>query len=166
MTNKFRIGAAGVAVISAFGMAGIANAAVETADAEANILAAITITVDASLNFGDIAVNGAGTVDVPYDGSGAVCSANLVCAGGDNPGAFSLTGAADLDVSIVLDNVVDLSGPGTDLVLSGLTDSEGGSMTLDNAGEGSFTDGGTIAVAAGQAAGVYTGSFDVTVEYQ
>jgi hypothetical protein len=166
MITKFRIGAAGVALVSAFGLASVANAAAsDTATAEANILAPLTLSADNSLHFGDIAVNGAGTVVVAADGSGASCSANLICTGGDSPADFTVTGSAGETVGIAYSNVVALSGPGANMTLSGLNADSGATLGL-GAGTANFSVGGTLTVNAGQVAGYYSGSFDVTVEYQ
>lgn len=165
MITKFRIGAAGVALISAFAIAASAHAATAAADATAQILDALSIDNTAPLNFGLIGVNGAGTVTVDTAGD-ATCDANLVCAGTSSAAAFVVEGTPSTNVSVVLDGIVDLSGAGDDLVLSALTSSAGATLALDGSGEGSFTVGGTIAVAAGQAPGVYTGSFNATVEYE
>jgi len=166
MITKFRIGAAGVALATAFGMSSAAHAATASSDAQALILEALQITNTEPLDFGDIAVNGAGTVVVAADGSGATCSVNLVCAGNDQPASFDLEGAANLDVSISLGSIVNLTGPGAPMTLSLLTSSEGASTTLDAGGLGSFDVGGTLTVNAGQVAGWYTGSFVATVLYQ
>lgn len=167
MITKFRIGAAGVALISALGMASAAYAAdSETATAEANILEALDLVYVNSLHFGDIAVNGAGTVSVPANGSGATCTANLICAGGDSPADFTVQGSPSTAVDISYSNVVNLTGPGTAMTLSNLNADVGTSLTLDGTGNGAFSVGGDLAVNAGQAAGYYSGSFDVTVEYQ
>ena len=166
MITKFRIGAAGVALISAIGMASVANAAAsDTATAEANILSPLTLTADNSLHFGDIAVSGAGNATVAADGSGITCDPNLYCVGGSSPADFTVGGSSGSTVSIAVSNVVDLTGPGVAMTLSGLNADAGASLLLTGATTG-FSVGGTLAVNAGQAAGYYSGSFDVTVEYQ
>lgn len=165
MNMKFRFGAAGVALVSAFGLAASAHAATANADATAQILDTLQIDNTADLDFGQVGVTGAGTVTVSTAGA-ATCSVNLVCAGTSSAAAFTVEGTANTNVSIVLDNISNLSGPGADLVLSALTSSAGASLALDGSGAGSFTVGGTIAVAANQTPGVYNGSFDATVEYE
>jgi hypothetical protein len=168
MFNKFRIGAAGVALISAFGLAGTAQAAdTATATAEAEILEALSLTALNSLDFGQIAVNGAGTVVVAATGGAPTCSANLICAAGtSSPGDFEVEGTAGTTVDITIGAASPLTGPGANMTLSGLNDSAGGSVVLGVGGISTFSVGGTLAVNAGQVAGTYSSTFDVTVEYQ
>lgn len=168
MFNKFRIGAAGVAIVSAFGLATAAHAAdTATATAEADILEALTLNNLNSLDFGQIAVNGADTVTVAADGSGTTCGANLICAAGtSSPADFQVDGTANTVVSIQIGAASPLTGPGADMALSGLNDDTAGSVNLGVTGSATFGVGGTLSVNAGQTPGYYSSTFDVTVEYQ
>jgi hypothetical protein len=165
MITKFRIGAAGVAIISAMGMANSANAATASATADAVILAPLTVTNTDNLDFGTVAVNGAGTVAVSSGGT-RTCSANLVCSGTPSAAAFTVAGAASVNVSIGYQNITTLTSGANSMVLSNLSNSAGGTLALNGSGAGAFTVGGDLAVAANQAAGTYQGSFQVVVLYQ
>jgi hypothetical protein len=164
MFNKFRIGAAGVALISAMGMAGSANAATASAFANAEILAPLVVTKTADLDFGTVAVNGAGTVTLDA-ADGKTCSGTLICSGGSTSAAFHIDGAALSNVTISTGSIVALTSGANSMTLSNLSISNS-AFALDGTGDGDFKVGGQIAVAANQAAGSYQGSFVATVIYQ
>ncbi len=178
MTNKFRIGAAGVTLVAALGMTSAANAAdTATATAEAEILSALTLTAVDILDFGQVAVNGAGAVRVAADTATApsACSANLVCIGATSAASFSVEGSADQNVDITLPNNANLylGGDITKtlaseiLVLNQIVSSEVGDVAaLDTAGDGSFLVGGRLVFDGTEVAGNYSGTFNVSVEYQ
>jgi hypothetical protein len=167
MITKFRIGAAGVALISALGMATSANAATASANANANILAPLTIAKTADLDFGTIAVNGAGTVIIGATAAPTrTCVAPLVCSGTHNAAAFNVTGQTGSSVSVGFNSVTTLTGPGDPMVLSNMSNSAPASVMTLAAGPNALYVGGELAVAATQAAGAYVGTFNVVVLYQ
>ena len=169
MFNKFKIGAAGVALISTIGMASVANAAAsDTATAEAEILEALTLTSDgSSLDFGQIAVNGAGTVVVdPVSGAVTTCTANLVCAGTSSFAHFDVTGSADAVVYVTVpSSALTITEVGGDTMTVSNFTSDTPTATLSG-GSSYFDIGGQLNVSATQVAGTYTGTFSVSVEYQ
>ena len=169
MNNTIRLAAIAGMLASAASLTTAANAATASASASAEILSALNVAKDKDLNFGQIAVNGAGTVVV---GTGAIadsCSALLVCAGSTQKAQFTVTGAKNIGVtaavqqssisltsganSMTLDNFTLYFPTGTTLTGSGAT------------GSAPFEVGGTLHVAAGQATGVYSGTFNVNVSY-
>ncbi|WP_114521191.1 DUF4402 domain-containing protein [Altererythrobacter sp. ZODW24] len=178
MTNKFRIGAAGVALVAALGMTSVANAAdTATATAEAEVLSALTLTVatGSTLDFGQIAVNGAGTVALDPTDDSVVCSADLVCIGTTAAVDFEVTGAASQDVAITLPTgSVDLTLNGLPTILATetleltafLSDDADDVVQTDAAGDAGFAVGGTLTFDGTEVAGTYSGTFDVEVEYQ
>lgn len=171
MFNKFRIGAAGVALFAAMGMAGSANAATAQADAEAQILAALTLDVQSgsTLNFGVIAPNGAGTVVIDPATGSASCSAQLICSGTTSAVGFDVTGGANQNVGITLPSgsiTLNRVGGGASMTIDTFADDASGSVALDGSGNASFDVGATLNVGAAQAAGTYNGQFDVSVAYQ
>lgn len=178
MTKKFRTGAVGVALVAALGMTSAANAAdTATATAEAEILSALTLSVatGSTLDFGQIAVNGAGTVALDPTDDSVNCSANLVCLGATTAVDFEVSGASAQDVVITLPTTtvnLTLGGgatanPNEIMTLGAFADSVGGSVSTDaTTGEAVFAVGGTLNVGADQTAGAYQGTFDVSVEYQ
>ena len=172
MSKLLRYTAAGVAVAS-LGLASTANAATSaSADATAEILTALSVAVDAAdntLDFGTIAPGAtAANVVVAPDGSLAGgCPSAVVCGGTPNAPTFDVVGATNAQVYITFTNASETLTSGTDtMTVSSLTTSEtSDQLTLDGTGNGSFTVGGSLAVAASQAAGVYSGTLEVNVAY-
>jgi len=167
MKSILRNAVAGVAVAS-LALSSNAWAATETADAQAEIIAALDIqlldnTRD-SLDFGVIAEGGTGgTLTLTPDGIDT-CGSGLVCAGPFETPLFTLDGEANAVVNLSLtDSTIDLvSGANTmpvSLVLSHA------SRTLDGSGTNTFEVGGTLTVAANQPVGVYTETFEVVAVY-
>ena len=140
-----------------------AHAATATATAKAKILKQVSVAQKADLNFGTI-VTGTGASTVVVTPAGArTCGAGLVCTGTPVAALFEIVGTVDQVVTLVAPASVALTATG------------GGSMTvtLNNptatrklTGTDSFTVGGTLNVGAAQADGEYSGTFDVTVNYQ
>lgn len=167
MINSIRKSAVGAAIVAAFGISSMAHAAAtETATAEVEILSALTLAVQngSTLDFGQIAVNGAGTATLNPATDAVTCSANLVCVGTPSAVDFDVTGTADASVGITLPSSSVSLGNGTDTITLQNFTSDVASVTL-TAGSASFAVGGQLAIAAGISSGVYTGQFDVTVEY-
>jgi Mat/Ecp fimbriae major subunit len=166
MKTVLRTAAAGLAIAS-LGLSSNAFAATATADAEADIIAALTVTLDTvnnrdALDFGTLAESGAGgTITLTPAGS-PTCGSGLVCAGPYNTPNFDIVGATGGTVNISLTSAnITLTGPGTAMPLAlTLSDVQ---MVLD--GTDSFDVGGTLTVGANQAVGTYTGSMEVNVVY-
>ena len=167
MRTSIRVSAAlaSLAASLSFGSAAQA-AATANGTATAEILTTIAVSSARSLNFGQIAVNGAGTVAIAGNGT-VTCSSLLVCTGSQSTAAFNVTGSAgQAYVTTVPTAAVTLS------------DGAGNTMTVDNfaahfpagntltGGASTFEVGGRLNVGATQAAGVYSGTFSVSVEYQ
>lgn len=167
MRTSIRLSAvlAALAASVSFGSAAQA-AATANGTATAEILTTISVASARALNFGQIAVNGAGTVAIAGDGT-VTCSSLLVCTGSQSTAAFTVSGSAgSAYVTTVPASAVTLA------------DGAGNTMTVDNfaahfpngntlvAGTSTFEVGGRLNVGATQAAGVYSGTFSVSVEYQ
>ena len=168
MRNSIRLAA--TSAVLALSFASAAQAAdTATATASAEVLSTISVTKDVGLSFGQIAVNGDGTVALAGDGQ-VTCSANLVCAGTAAPASFTITGTADVGVTAAVDqasiNLTHTVDGTKQLVLDNWDVYFPAGSTLTG-GDAVFNVGGTLNVVAANAiAGVYQGSFDVTVEYQ
>jgi hypothetical protein len=142
-----------------------------TATATATIVTPISISNPVALAFGIILPDAAGGT-VAIDAT----TGTPTYAGGSTTGitttatnaTFDVTGSADQAYSIELpaDGDVVLSGPGADMAVSGFAADLGTSGTLDATGNQSFQVGATLTIGAAQAAGSYTGSYDVTVTYE
>ena len=141
-----------------------------------SVVVPITIAKAADFNFGSFyAGSTAGTIDIDVNGKRSVTGGVLTVFGGAAPTAakFDVIGGASTTYSICYPSGVTLSGPGTPMALtriSGMTDADGAATLaatsdLGVGGTQSIYLGGSIAVAAGQVAGVYTGNITATVSY-
>ena len=172
MRNSLRFVAVGAALAAASFATSAAAAASATATATAEILQSLTLTADSALNFGQIAANTGGTVKVNAD-STVVQTGAVVWTGTRAPAGFTVTGSKGSSV------VVTLPTTASTLYLGGNTASPD-KMTLDQfnvdpvsgfqldttTGKANFNVGGRLTVGSAQAAGTYSGTFVVSVEYQ
>jgi hypothetical protein len=154
---------------SAFGQAGA------TATSSATIVTPISITQQADMNFGNLAVSGstAGTVSLPAAAApvrSATAGVTLPATTGTVQAArFNVTGESGYTYAITLpaNGTVTLTGPGPAMAcndfVSSPTVAAGGVLT---GGAELLYVGATLSVAAGQTAGLYTSAaFTVTVNY-
>jgi len=145
----------------------------ETATATATIVTPLTITNTNNLAFGDIAVDATGgdvtisaalapvrTTTAPTHvtlittGTHPISSADFAVAG--------LTGST-YDITLPADGTVTLTGGGPAMPVNTFTSSvASGSLAT---GTETFYVGATLTVAGGQTPGNYTGTFDVSVNY-
>ncbi|MCG2586470.1 DUF4402 domain-containing protein [Massilia sp. TS11] len=146
-------------------LSSLAQAASTTANGTATVIAPMTITKTNDLRFGSFAPStAAGTVTIATNGSRSGSNVSLSSLNTGGAAAFSVTGSGNATYAITLPATASLSGPGTAMTISSFTSNPSGSGTL-SAGSGSISVGGTLAVGASQAAGAYTGSFSVSVDY-
>lgn len=163
MLNKSKIALAGAIAAAALVSTG-AQAATVQADAQVQIIAPITLTEGAALNFGIVAPGaGAGTVTIGTGSDTATCSAGLTCVSGGSRGGFDLVAANGYSVDITVDPTTSLSGAGAPMTV---TLNSGAATIVANGAIQTFYVGGVLAVGAAQAAGTYTGTYDVSAEYQ
>ncbi|MHA7820612.1 MAG: DUF4402 domain-containing protein [Erythrobacter sp.] len=178
MTKTIRFGAAGIAMFAALGMGTAAHADTATADATAEVLDALVLTNNTALDFGTMVVSGAGVVTLASDGTLTCTDPDVVCSGTTSVANFDVEGTANKAVTINLPAAsVELRHPSYTaataaqhaIVLSTFTSSENGGsgpeVTLDGTGDGTFDVGGTITLDGSEEAGVFDGTFDVSVEY-
>ena len=171
MSKILRYAAAGMAMAS-LGVASTANAATsDTADVTAEILTALSVAVDPAdntLDFGQIAPGAsAATIVVAPDGTmTGGCPTQVICAGSTNAPSFDVVGNPNALVYVTFTNASETLSNGTDsMTVDTFTTDGGGQLTLDGAGAGEFSVGGSLDVGASQAAGVYTGTLEVNVAY-
>ncbi|NTU68594.1 MAG: DUF4402 domain-containing protein [Chlorobiaceae bacterium] len=140
-----------------------------TADASAVITTPLSVSKSRDLTFGTIAPGtSAGTVTI---GTGS--SADRSATGGVQlvtsthaSAAFTVTGLTGATYSVSVPVSANLSdGASHSMTVSGFTTDHSAGTTLPATGGDPFTVGGTLNVAAGQAAGTYSGSFAVNVSY-
>ncbi len=172
MRKSLRLAAVAAALAATSFATSASAAASATATATAEILQSLTLTADSALDFGQIAANTGGTATVHADGT-VVQTGSLIWAGTRVPASFTATGSKGASV------IVTLPTTASTLYLGGVTTSPN-KMTLDQfdveptggfqlnatTGKAIFTVGGRLTVGSAQAAGVYSGSFAVSVEYQ
>lgn len=160
--------ATGVA-IAAFGLsAGVAQAAPATASAtaKARVLKQITVTNTADLDFGTIVAGTSAAAVAVSTGGARTCAAALTCTGTVTAASFDVSGTNNAVVTVTGDNSVSLTN-GTGGTMSASLTRSATTLTLTNSAVGgTFQVGGSLALAANQADGAYTGTFNVTVDYQ
>lgn len=163
-----------LSLMAIFMIAGISNnlmaqnTATDAADAYATIIAPITITNTIDLNFGDI-IDGTGTVVLATD-SGRTASYQAFSGtqvGTVSAASFNITGQASYTYEITLPTTdVTITETGSDtMVVNNFVSNPATTGTLDGSGSGVVLVGATLNVVAGQATGLYTGTFNVTVAY-
>lgn len=169
MNKKLSL-AAGIVISSALVYSSALTAATVTGNASANVLTPLAIANGTNaMSFGDVAGDGSAATTVVLTTAGTTSSADgASTAGAPTAGDFDVTGAGTLAYTITVpaDGVVVLSNAaGPDMSVDGFADSLGGTGAL-TAGAQSFTVGATLTINANQAAALYTGTYDVTVNYQ
>lgn len=165
MLNKIKT-AIGTSVIALAMVSTAGHAATETADAEATIIAAVELTLVDDLNLGLIAVGATGgTVTLNQTTGDRTCSVALTCVGGSTRGSFQVTNAQDgLVVDLSVDTSTTLTGPGAAMTLSLVPSAT--SITFDSAAIETVFVGGQLTVGNAQTAGVYSGTYEVSADYQ
>ncbi len=164
MLNKMKIALATAIVVAAMG-SNAAFAASKTGTATVEIVTPVVLSNVAQLNLGLVAATAtAGTVTIPVSANTQSCS-GVVCLGGSSRGSFQVTAAANNAViDLSADASTTLTGPGANMAL-GLFLSKN-SITFNSASLETVYVGGALDVAANQVAGTYTGSYNVTANYQ
>ncbi len=175
MKTHFKQHALKLALVSAFALGAAAlgvNGYAEsgTGTATATVIAPIAISDStADLAFGKFAASTGGTVVMAPAGTRTATGAvvlSTVTPG--NAASFNVTGDNNATYAITLPGTATITHTDTinNMSVGTFTSSLPlGVGTLSGAGAETVTVGGTLTVASGQAAGAYTGTFSVTVEY-
>lgn len=150
------------AAVALIGINGSAQAAPSTGTATATIFAPITVTKTTDLAFGTI-VAGAAAANVTITSAGVrTCDAGLTCSGTISAVSFNIAGSTGEIVTVSSDAVVTLASGANTMTA---TLSPNATTLMLAGGVASFKVGGTLSVGANQATGTYTGTFNVTVDY-
>lgn len=187
MKKFLRFGAASAVVAASLGMSTVAQAQDSaSADAFAEILTALQLELDAGskLDFGAMVVTGAGVVSLDaVTGTLDCATTSIVCSGTTEVAAFSITaGTAGKGVTINFDtpsvtllrsggtagdaaDELELDNFNSDATLVADVAGDYYEVTLGAGGLGSFQVGGDLTFDGTEVAGVYDGTFDVSVEY-
>jgi len=145
-----------------------AQAAQTTIQVNATVLKALTFTAKQDLDFGTVVMSGApGTFTVSMSLTGVVtCPAGYTCSGTPAPAIMNVTGSNGGIVQITaLPSDLVNSADGTKIRFTPLTPA---TITLTNSGNPGkdFNVGGSIAIPSTATGGLYTGTVEVTVDYQ
>ncbi len=141
-----------------------------TATISASVVKPLTLTWLRNLDLGSIAL-GPGTwtgatVTISRDGAFTCASVNLTCSGATQTAMYNVTGTNKMVVQISAPSVTltNQSDPTKTLLL---TVDNPGSLILTSSGVPGvdFGLGGSISVSSATAGGLYTGTFNVTVDY-
>jgi hypothetical protein len=144
---------------------------VATATASANIFTPIAITHASDLSFGNISVSPTdlGTVSLAA-ALGATRTSNggvtlPAVHGTVSVASFNLTGEISSTYSITMPTPITITNPTSNTMSLDLISNPGSTGTLDGSGLQTMYVGGTLHVAAAQGKGAYTGTINVTVNY-
>jgi len=134
-------------------------------DASATVVSGIAISQNTALSFGNFAAGTGGTVVIGTDGArsqtGAV-SLSTVDAG--SQGIFDVTGEGNATFAITLPANATLTSGANTMTVDTFTSDPSGTGTLSS-GSASINVGATLTVADSQAAGSYSGTYTVSVDY-
>lgn len=143
--------------------------ATDTANITALISNPVTLTKTGDLDFGEISPSTGSTTVVVTTASATTGSTASLVGGTPAAASFDVGGLASRTYSITLPAdgtvTIDDAGAGVAMDVDGFNHDAGGLPALDVGGADSFNVGATLTVGADQLAGSYTGSFDVTVDY-
>jgi len=145
-----------------------APVATATGTANATIVTPISILAVNTLEFGQIIAPAANaTVTVSTAGARSSTDTILQTETGVRQATFTVSGQAAYNFTVTLPSAaVTLNGPsGATMTVDTFTSDPNGTGTLDGTGNKTLNVGATLHVGGSQAAGSYTGSFDVTVNY-
>lgn len=141
-----------------------------TGEAQAVIISPLTLThnAGAKLNFGNVINISAGTVTVAAK-DGAVTTSGVAWQGGTTTAdQFTLTGADGIPFTVSAPSSITVTNGANDMTISSITSFCGTGSTsscVSSTGGTLVGIGGTLSVAAAQAAGTYTGTYTLSVTY-
>lgn len=139
----------------------------ESAVASAEIVTALTLNNTSPLSFGKFAkTNAVGTLALSVGGALTEGGSITPMGGVVSAAAFDVSGDANEAFDITVPTSILISFGGTDITVDTFVASGAGTGTLDASGDASFTVGATLHIVGTELSGVYTGSFDVSVNYQ
>jgi hypothetical protein len=144
-------------------------AATNDASGKASVLKPLSLLKQSDLDFGELVASGAGTAVIdPVSGSmsttGAVTQVGVTA----HAATFTATGSKNSVVIIRLPTspaTLTLVGGGATLTVANWTLDGNTTRKVPASSAFNFSVGGTLNVAAGQADGTYTGTFNITVQY-
>ena len=147
-----------------------AGAATQTAQVKASVVKPLTLSSVQDLDLGSIVLGpgtwSGATVGISQAGVFSCTNSNVTCSGGTRPARYKATGSNNQVARITVPNVtlVNQNDPTQSLTL--VVDSPG-TVTFPNSGNQgvTFAIGGAITVNSTTSGGLYSGTFNVTVDY-
>lgn len=167
--NKLLISAGAVAALALSSAPALAATPTTQATATARIVEPLTITSARDMDFGTIVLSGTGpyTDTITMTRAGAVtCGGNTTCSGTTKSARYTMTGTRDQKVTITVSPTIALVNQTQTSPDLTLTVDSPALATLDSTGVGAFNIGGSIDVSDTTVDGIYTGTFDVSADYQ
>ncbi len=171
------IGAVRLSLIAALSLALLAPAAAQAApvaapappSGRAELLRSLTLTKLSDMDFGDLGVIGAGTAIInPVTDTMTITGGVLRLGGMPHAAQFRGVASGNSVVNIRIPNrpvaLTRVGGTET-IALDNFTLDGQSKRAMAQAGVFTFKVGGTLRPAAGQVDGVYTGTFEVTIQY-
>jgi len=153
--------------LAAFGLAGFvstgAMAASANGQANATIIEAIAITADLSLEFGNIINGAANTVTVDTTGAISATDPTQLVGGTVRAAQFTVTGDPGRAYTVTIPTPISVISGVNSMTVDTFTNDASG--TIPVAGTETFNVGANLTVANGQAAGTYSGTLVVQVNY-
>lgn len=127
---------------------------------------AITLANVAGLNFGKVLPYGSpGTVWVFANGTHSAANAFVSDATNIQASSWVVTGIPGAPYAVTLPTSVTINNGTENMTINNFARSGSSQLALDAGGNGNFTVGARLNVGANQPAGIYTGTFNVTVNY-
>lgn len=125
----------------------------------------VAVSQAVPLAFGLVSADSADVITLTP--AGIVTSQNgaTISSGSVSPGQFIAAGAANAAVIISFADGV-LTGTGIDLAINNLVHGQGATPSFDASGALDFAVGGDLVINDGQTPGLYSGTYQVSVNYQ
>ena len=146
-----------------------ANAAAQTASSTIDVeieSRAITLANTGGLNFGKVLPYGsAGNVYVSINGVGSTSNAFISDATNIRASSWAVTGIPGAPFAVTLPTSVTINNGTENMTVTSFNRSGASQLFLDAAGNNNFTVGARLNVGANQPVGIYSGTFNVTVNY-
>ena len=181
--NGHRFATALALLAAAFGISGTAQAqSTEISPTEVALIEPLTITKLTDMDFGQLVVTTGGTVVLnPATSPTCTTTGGVVHIAECRPATFGGSGLTGERVRVrrPIGNIITLTGPGADMIVTDITIDGDPTLTHvqsnpnwerfligDPTGVFLFRVGGTLNVNPAQAPGVYTGTFEIRLDYQ
>ena len=157
--------------LAALAAAAPAHAANNVATVQANVVKPLILTWLQDLDLGTIAL-GPGTwsnatVGISKAGVFSCTNANLICTGATQVARYNVSGTNNRTVLISAPNVTLVNQGDPTKTLTMVVDNPGSALLTNSGPPGTnFSLGGSISLSSTTVSGTYSGTFNVTVDYQ